>query len=286
MRAFFWPVSIVGSVVSALRYEFARLRGVRSMRGVVLSALTLSVLITLPAARQMIGHASGLASQHTPMQPMPMPMPMTSTQLAPMQPTAAWVIAGGAAGMVLPGIVAALGAAWFGATSVRYEYRYGSGLLTFAAMPRRGSVLVAKVVVAAGFGALLCPVTRAVAYVTARVGFQVAGEQVALPVGLLAPGPREVALAALGGALGVFAGATLRARVLAAMSALAGCALVAAFLPQSSSPAVPYLAEAGRFVVRVVPALTYRTVSDLLLGLPLATLALAGLIAVRRRRVA
>lgn len=260
MRTLFWPVSVVGSGFSALRYELARLRGVRSMRGIVLSTLVVSALLTLPAARQM-------------------------AWLVPPQ-TPRWVIGGGVAGVVLPGFVAALGASWFGASSIGYEYRFGSGLLTFALVPRRGSVLLAKVVVAAGFGALLCPATTAVAYGTARLGFQVAGTHVALPVALLAPGAREVALAALGGVLGVFAGAVLRVRVFAAVAALAGCALVAAFLPRSSSPAVAYLDSAARFVVRLVPALTYGTVSGLLVALPLAALALAGLVAVRRRRVA
>ncbi len=260
MRTLFWPVSVVGNVFRALRYELARLRGVRLIRGVVLAALVVSALLTLPAARQM-------------------------AWLVPPQ-TPRWVIGGGVAGAVLPGFVAALGASWFGASSIGYEYRYGNGLLTFALVPRRGSVLLAKTVVAAGFGALLSPATTAVAYGTARLGFQVAGTHVALPVALLAPGAREVAMAALGGVLGVFAGAVLRVRVFAAVAALAGCALVAAFLPRSSSPAVAYLGSAARFVVRLVPALTYRTVSELLVALPLAALALAGLVAVRRRRVA
>ena len=291
------PVSTTGSIVSALRYELARLRDVRSLRGTALAALVSSVLLTLLAARQMIGlahplsprarsapvgsvasqphlshavsHVSGLVSQY-------MPMPGDGT----------WVVAGGVAGMVLPGIAASFGAAWFGATSIGYEYRYGSGLLTFALVPRRGSVLIAKTVVAAAFGALLSLGTSAVAYGTARLGFHVAGTQVLLPPALLAPGPREVAMAALGGALGVFAGAVLRLRVLATLAALTGCALVAAFLSRSSSFAVPYLAEAVRYIVRTVPTLTYATAADLLLGAPLVTLALAGLVTVHRRRAA
>ena len=299
MRALIFPVSTTGGVISALRYELARLRGVRSLRGVVLTALTGSALLTLFAARQMVGlgrplqpqprsarvgalasqtdlshalsHASGLVSQ---------------LQYTPMPCDGAWVVAGGAAGMVLPGIAAALGAAWFGAASIGYEYRYGSGLLTFALVPRRGFVLVAKTVVAAAFGALLSLGTTAVAYGTARVGFHVAGTQIGLPAGLLAPGPREVAMAALGGVLGVFAGAVLRVRVLATLSALVGCVLVAASVPRSSSLVVPYLVEAVRYVVRVVPTLTFATASNVLVGVPLVVLAWAGLVAVRRRRVA
>jgi hypothetical protein len=300
MKALTAPIATARTVISALQYELARLRGVRALRAVVLTALAGSALLTLPAARQMIGlghppepqpraasigsivsqaqfghaldHASGLASY--------------TLQYTPTPGDGAWVVAGGVAGMVLPGLAAAFGAAWFGAASIGYEYRHGSGLLTFALVPRRGSVLVAKTIVAAGFGALLSLGTTAAAYGTARLGFRLAGAQVALPAALLAPGPREVALAALGGALGVFAGAALRVRPLATPSALTGCALVAAFLPRSSSLAVPYLAEAVRFIVRALPALTYASASALLLGTPFVLLALAALVAIRRRRVA
>lgn len=300
MSALRSPALIIGSVISALWYELARLRGVRALRGVVLSALASSALLTLPAARRM--------SELTPrLLPQPLPQPRSPSvgslesqlqlnhalshvglalQYTPMPGDGAWVVAGGVAGMVLPGIAAAFGAAWFGATSIGYEYRHGSGLLTFALAPRRGAVLVAKIVVAAAFGALLSLGTTAVAYGTAGLGFRVAGTQVALPPALLAPGPREVAMAALGGVLGVFAGAVLRVRVLAMLSALVGCALVAAFLPRSSSLTVPYLAEAVSYVVRMVPGLTYATVSYLLLAVPLLALALGGSVAVRRRRVA
>jgi hypothetical protein len=300
MRGLIFPVSTTGSVIGALRYELARLRGPRSLRGAVLVSLTSSALLTLLAARQMVGqgrprqpqsrsaqigalasqtdlshalsHVFGLASQ-------------LQSHYTPMPGDGAWVVAGGVAGMVLPGIAAAFGAAWFGATAIGYEYRYGSGLLTFALVPRRGSVLVAKIVVAAAFGALLSLGTTAIAYGTARVGFHVAGMQIGLPAALIVPEPREVAMAALGGVLGVFAGAVLRVRVLATLSALVGCALVAAFVPRSSSLAVPYLAEAVRCTVRVVPTLTYSTAADLLVGVPLVVLAWAGLVAVRRRRI-
>ena len=269
------------------------------MRAVVLSMLAGSALLTLPAARQMVGlaHPSPPETRSARSAALAGQLDLSHAlshasgfvwQYLPMFGDGAWVVAGGVAGMVLPGIAAALGAAWFGATSIRYEYRDGSGLLTFALVPRRGSVFAAKIVVAAAFGALLSLGTTAVAYGTARLGFQVARmqQQVVLPAGLLAPGPREVAMAALGGALGVIAGVVLRVRALATVLALVGCALVAAFLPGSTSPAVPYLAEAVRYIARVVPTLTDAIASGLLLGVPLALLALAGLVAVRRRRVA
>lgn len=297
MRALSWPVSFIGSVIGALRYELVRLRGVRSLRGVVFSALGGSVILTLPAAREVVGlgqvlppqprsaHSGSLVGQAA-LGDVVSRASAFGSQHVPVHGAGAWVVAGGVAGMVLPGIAAAVGAAWFGATSIGYEYRHGSGLLTFTLLPRRGSVLVAKVLVAAVFGALLCLGTTVVAYGTAWLGFRVAGVRVALPAGLLAPGPREVAVAALGGALGVFGGAVLRARVLGVVAALAGCALVAAFLPRSVSLAVPHLGSAARYVVRAVPGVSYGTASELLLGLPLAALVLMGLVVVRRRRIA
>jgi hypothetical protein len=284
VKALISLISLIGNVISAFRYELARLRGIRSMRSVVLSTLGGSALLTLPAARHMVGLVH-------PVPPLPRPSHLGSaysnlaSQYTPMHGGGAWVVAGGVAGMVLPGAAAVWGAAWFGATSIGYEYRYRGGLLTFTLVSRRDSVLIAKAIAAAGFGALLCLGTTAVAYGTALLGFRVAGTRVALPVALLAPGPRAVAVAALGGALGAFGGAVLRARMVATVSALVGCVLVAAFLPRSSSLVIPYLGKAARYVVRLVPGVTYTGVLDLLLALPLAGLVLSGLVAVRRRRV-
>jgi hypothetical protein len=124
-----------------------------------------------------------------------------------------------------------------------------------------------------------------VAYGTARLGFTLAGTHVVLPPTLMVPALRELAMAALGGALGVFAGVALRLRIFATAVALAGCALVAAVLPGSSSPVVPYLTRAVRYVVRVLPGVTSATVLSVALTLPLLVVVLSGLVAVRRRRV-
>lgn len=281
-------LSAIGSVISALRYELARLRGVRALRGVMLSALFGSAILTIPAARHMIGLAHSLP-----------PLPHSArpddahinlmialvSQYTPMHGGGPWVAAGGMAGMVLPGVAAAWAAAWFGATSIGYEFRSRGGLLTFILVPRRGSVLVAKCAVAAGFGALLSLGTTAAAYGTARLAFRLSGTHLTLPFTLLAPQPRAAALAALGGALGVFAGAVLRVRALATFFAVIGCALVAAFLPRSSSLAIPYLVEAARYIVREVPGVTYSAAMNVLFAVPLVALVLSGLVAVRRRRV-
>jgi hypothetical protein len=268
----------LASIFSALRYELVRARGLRSSRGVALLALVSSAILTLPAARQIVGLAR-------PMPPSLVQRLALSHLPTPAHGGGAWVVAGGAVGMALPGIAAAWAAAWLGASSIGYEYRYGGGLLTFALVPRRGAVLIAKAIVAAGFGALLCVGTTLVAYGTARFGFMLAGTRVVIPVSLMTPAVREVALAALGGVLGTFAGAMLRFRVLATLVALAGCALVAAALPGSSSLAVPYLDDAVRYVVRVVPGVTSAVVSGLVLALPLLVVVLTGLFSVRRRRV-
>ena len=266
------------AIVSSLRYELVRMFGTRSTRSVTLLALIGSAVLTLPAARQVVG-------LDRPLPPSMVRQLLAANQPLPTHGGGAWVVAGGAIGMALPGIAAAFGAAWLGATSISYEYRYGGGLLTFALVPRRVAVLLAKVMVAAGFGALLCAGTTVVAYGTARLGFTIAGTPVVLPQTLMIPALREVAMAAMAGALGVFAGAVLRLRVLATAVALAGCALVAAELPGSSSSVKPYLAKTVQYAVRAVPGVTSAMALSAALALPLLVVVLSGLVAVRRRRV-
>jgi hypothetical protein len=244
----------------------------------VLLGLLSSAVLTFPAARQIVGLAR-------PLPPLLAQRLVLSQTPTPAHGGGAWVVAGGTVGTVLPGIAAAWAAAWLGASSIGYEYRYGGGLLTFALVPRRGAVLIAKAIVAAGFGALLCVGTTMVAYGTARLGFTLAGTRVVIPLSLLTPTVWEVAMAALGGVLGVFGGAVLRMRALATVAALAGCALVAAVLPGSSSPAAPYLAEAARYSARAVPGVTSAAALDLLPVLPLLVVLVGGWVAVRRRRV-
>lgn len=290
----------VSSFVGALKYELVRLGNLRSIRGVVFFAFLASALLTLPAARHMVG----LAHPQPPAPPAPSPrlsllslvstvdVPAASSwsasllrQYSPMHGGGAWVVAGGVVGMVLPGAVAACSAAWLGATSIRYEYRYVGGLLTFALLPKRHSVLAAKAVVAACVGALLCLGATVVAYWTARLGFRVSDVEVALPTHLMLADPRSLALAALGGALGAVAGAVLRMRPLATAGALTGCVLVAVFLPQSTSLAVPYVALAAQRTVRFMPGISDTAALSLLLAVPLLALMLSGVLAVRRRRV-
>lgn len=290
----------VPSLVGALRYEFVRLGNLRSIRGAVFFAFVASAVLTLPAARHMIG----LAHPLPPAPPVPVPrlslrslvstvdVPAAASwsasllhQYSPTHDGGAWVLAGGVVGMVLPGAAAACSAAWLGATSIRYEYRFSGGLLTFALLPRRISVLVAKAVVAACFGAVLCLGTTLVAFWTARLGFKVSGVNVALPPHLMLADPRSLALAALCGALGVVGGAVLRLRVLATTAALVAGALVAVFLPQSTSLALPYVALAAQRTQRFVPGISDTAALGLLLALPLLLLMLSGVLAVRRRRV-
>ena len=293
-------LATASGIVGALKYELVRLGSLRSLRGAAFFAFLGSAILTLPAARHMVG----LAHPVPPGPPVPTPslsllslassagVPSASGwstallhQYSPMHGGGAWVVNGGVVGMVLPGAVAACIAAWLGATSIGYEYRYGGGLLTFALLPRRVSVLVAKAVVAAFVGALLCLGATVVAYWTARLGFKVSGVEVALPSQLMLAGWRPLALAALCGALGVLGGAVLRLRLLATAVALAGGALVAVFLPRSTSLAMPYVAEAAQRAVRLTPGITDTAALGLLLALPLGVLMLSGVLAVRRRRV-
>ncbi len=293
-------LATASGLIGALKYELVRLGNLRSLRGAAFFAFLGSAILTLPAARHMVG----LAHPAPPGPPVPTPslsllslaasanVPSASGwstallhQYSPMHGGGAWVVNGGIVGMVLPGAVAAGTAAWLGATSIGYEYRYGGGLLTFALLPRRVSVLVAKAVVAAFVGVLLCLGTTVVAYWTARLGFKVSGVEVALPSQLMLAGWCPLALAALCGALGVVGGAVLRLRLLTTAVALAGGALVAVFLPRSTSLAMPYVAEAARRAVRLTPGITDTAALSLLLAFPLAVLMLSGVLAVRRRRV-
>ncbi|HZP54222.1 hypothetical protein [Actinocrinis sp.] len=293
-------LATASGLVGALKYELVRLGNFRSLRGAAFFAFLGSAILTLPAARHMVG----LAHPVPPGPPVPTPslsllslassasVPSASGwstallhQYSPMHGGGGWVVNGGVVGMVLPGAVAACIAAWLGATSIGYEYRYGGGLLTFALLPRRVSVLVAKAVVAAFVGALLCLGATVVSYWTARLGFKVSGVEVALPSQLMLAGWRPLALAALCGALGVVGGAVLRLRLLATAVALAGGALIAVFLPRSTSLAMPYVAEAAQRAVRLTPGITDTAALGLLLALPLSVLMLSGVLAVRRRRV-
>jgi hypothetical protein len=193
----------------------------------------------------------------------------------------AGVVAGGVVGAVLPAAMAALGAALIGASSIAYEYRYRGALLTYVLLPRRGMVLLAKCIAAALFGALLCLATTPVAYGTARLGFAVAGTKIDVPLRLMIPAVREVVTAAMCGALATAACAVLRMRLLAVLASVAACVILAAMLPDSASPLVPYVGRVARLVAADAPWVPIR---DALAVSALLWWA-AALVVVRRRRV-
>lgn len=193
----------------------------------------------------------------------------------------AGVVAGGVVGAVLPAAMAALAAAWVGASSIVYEYRYSGALITYVLVPRRGAVLLAKALAAALFGALLCFGTTLAAFGTARLGFRVAGTRIDVPSELMVPATREIAIAALCGALAVPACALLRTRLLAVPLAAAAGALVAATLPGSTSPLIRFVGTAQRFLAADLPEVSVRT----LLAVVAALMWVSALVAVRRRRV-
>jgi hypothetical protein len=154
-------------------------------------------------------------------------------------------------------------------------------MLTYVLLPRRGMVLVAKCIAAAVFGALLCLATTLIAYGTARLGFAAAGTKIEVPLRLMVPAVREVGIAALCGALAAVACLVLRLRLLAVFAAVAACVVLAAMLPGSASPLIPYVGKAVRLVAADVPWVPIR---GLLAVLALSCWAVA-LVAVRRRRV-
>ena len=193
----------------------------------------------------------------------------------------AGVVAGGLVGAVLPATMAALAAAWIGASSIVYEYRDGGALITYVLVPRRGAVLLAKALAAALFGALLCFGTTLAAFGTARLGFGLARTRIDVPSELMIPATREIAIAALCGALAVPACAVLRTRLLAVPLAAAAGALAAATLPGSASPLTRFLGPARRFLEADLPEVSIRA----LMAAAAVLMWVSALVAVRRRRV-
>ena len=200
----------------AAAYEATRLRTRRSTFGVFGLAMFASALLTLPAARAAV--TSGNPQAHV-----------------------AWVVAGGSAGMVLPGTVAALAAAWLGAGLVTEDYRHGLGLTTYTRLPRRGAELLGKLLVAVVVGITLASATRLAAYATAVGGFALtrgssAAQHLSLGVVLALPTPAESCFAVLGGVLGVLCAPVLRLRLFVVAATGLMAALVAALGPGSHSP--------------------------------------------------
>lgn len=252
--------NLLRPVWNAAEYEATRLRTRRSTLGVAGLAVFGSALATLPAARAAVN--SGYPQAHV-----------------------AWVVAGGTAGMILPGTVAVLGAAWLGAGLVTEDYRYGVGLTTYTRLPRRGSVLVGKLLIALCLGLWLAFATRMAAYLTAFGGFALArgssaAEHVSLGFALALPTPAEFAFAAFGGAMGVLCAPLLRLRAIVVPTAWLSAALVAALMPGSRSP---YTQDVVYALVRLgLP------VEQTALALPevlVLAVALSALLALRRRRI-
>ena len=257
-------------VRDAVRYEFARLRTTRSTRTAAVLALLGSALLTLPAARHAAQFAGPTGFGHGP------------------AGAAAHVVSGGVVGQVLPAAAVVLAAAWVGAASVADEYRYGSAQLTYLVLPRRSTVLTAKVLVSALFGAVLCFLGHAVAFGTARLGFVIASSAVEVPARLVLPGSALPPLAAaLAGATGVLAGASLRFRLLAVPVAVACCAAVTAVVLGADDPASTYLGTAATSISQAATHIGLPQDSVSVKAIPAAAiiaLALAAVVTVRRRR--
>lgn len=137
----------------------------------------------------------------------------------------------------------------FGILLMSGEYRHGTITPTFLVSPRRGRVLIAKVVVAALAGALLAALA---ALVAVAIGLPwLSARDVSVAIGDLAEnGLALVVSAAFWGALGVGVGALLRNQVLAVVLALVwvflGEALVGALLDLAGAEAVAdYLPQAA-----------------------------------------
>jgi hypothetical protein len=250
----------LGSVWQAAGYELMRLRTRRSTFGVMGLAMFGSALVTLPAARAAVNFGNPQAH-------------------------VAWVVSGGSAGMIVPGTVAVLAAAWLGAGLVTEDYRYGVGLTTYTRVPRRGSALVGKLLVAFLIGISLASSTRLAAYLTALGGFALtrgsaAAEHISLGFMLTMPTPAEFGFAAFGGMAGVLCAPVLRFRLFAAPGAWLVTALIAALMPGSHSPYTSVIAYAMYDLGLPVKETAMALPETLILGLILVSV-----FTLRRRRI-
>ena len=250
----------VRSIWHAAVYEATRLRTRRSTFGVFGLAMFASALVTLPAARAAV--TSGDPQAHV-----------------------GWVVAGGSTGMILPGAVAALAAAWLGAGLVTEDYRYGVGLTTYTRLPRRGAELLGKLLVALVVGLTLASATRLAAYATALGGFAMtrgssAAQHLSLGVVLALPTPAASCFAALGGMLGVLCAPVLRLRLFAASAAWLNTALIAALVPGTHSPYTQVIVRVSTEVGLPIEQMAIALPETMILGLLLVSL-----LSLSRRRI-
>ena len=257
-------------VRDAVRYEFTRLRTTRSTRTAAGLALLGSALLTLPAARHAAANAGPTGFGHGP------------------AGAAANVVSAGVVGHVLPVAAVVLAAVWVGVASIADEYRHGSAQLAYLLLPRRSTVLAAKVLVSAIFGAVLSLLGHAVAFGTARIGFIVASSAVQVPARLALPGSAlPPIVAALGGAVGVLAAASLRFRLPAVLVAVACCAAVTAVVTGAADPASTYLSTAATSISQAATHIGLPRNAVSVQAIPAAALialTLAAVLTVRRRR--
>jgi len=248
------------SVLRAARYEVFRLRTAASARVLVALALLAVALVTLPAAHELSTQPGGLGSAR--------------------YGAIAWVVGGGRLGVILPGCVAAAAAAWFGASSIDYEYRHGTALALFASIPRRGAVLAAKALVVAVLATALELANVALAFAAAELGFVAAGVSRPLPAAAALATPPELASAAACGVLALLLTVVVRVRLVAWLGTLALAVAVTAAAsttgPSARGSADPVTAPLREMATRLLGMLQVPTglIPARLLGLA----ALSGLL--------
>ncbi|HEV2638423.1 MAG TPA: hypothetical protein VGX23_24975 [Actinocrinis sp.] len=191
----------MSSYLRALRYEAYRLRTAPSARVLAGLALLGAGLATLPAAQALGGHPGGLGQ----------------AGLADV----AWVVDGGRLGAVLPGALAAVAAAWLGASSLDYEYRHGMAVSLFASIPRRGTVVLAKISLVVVFAAVLELAGAGLAFGATSLGFGMAGFPRPLPAAAAFATPAELVSAVLCAVLSLLLATIVRVRLFAVALAVA-----------------------------------------------------------------
>lgn len=205
----------LSSFLRALRYEAVRMRSAAYVWVLMVVALLAAALATLPAAHALSALPGGLGSAE--------------------YDQVAWVVDSGRLGAVLPGCIAAAVAAWIGASSIDYEYRHGTAVSLFASIPRRGSVLAAKIVVVAVLAMMIELACAGLAFGTTAFGFVMAGFARPLPLAAGFATPTALVSAAVCGVLALLLTVVVRIRVVAVFFALALAAGAEACLAGTAS---------------------------------------------------
>lgn len=173
-----------------------------------------------------------------------------------------------------------------GVRMVTDEYHHGTAVPTFVATPARHRVLLAKLGVGAGFGALAGAVAQGVMLVAAGVMFEQKGATLVVDghvPGLLLGG---AAAGALWAAIGVGVGTIVRHQVGAIVGSVVWVLLLEQLLESRLGDLAPYLPVTASYPITVVPTATLALEGAAILAGWVVVLAFAGAVVQHRRDLA